>query len=50
MNKRVDDPGLGALSKDKAQRFINPNGEFNVVHLNKKKSFNETYTYLIQIS
>jgi len=50
MNKRVDDPGLGALSKDKAQRFINPNGEFNVVHLNKKKSFNETYTYLIQVS
>ena len=50
MNKRLDDPGLGAFSKDKAQRFINPDGKFNVEHLNKKRSFNETYTYLIQVS
>ena len=38
MSKRLDDPGVGALSNDKAQRFINLDGTFNVKHINKKKS------------
>ena len=50
MNKQVDDPGLGTLSKDKAQRFIGLDGKFNIAHINKKKSFNEAYTYLIGVS
>ena len=50
MNERVDDPGLGTLSKDKAQRFVTPDGKFNITHLNKKKSLNEAYTYLIGVS
>ena len=50
MSKRLEDPGVGALSEDKAQRFINPNGSFNIKHVNKKKSLNEAYTYLIGTS
>ncbi len=50
MSKRLEDPGVGALTKDKAQRFINPNGSFNVKHINKKRSLNEAYTYLIGTS
>jgi len=50
MSKRLDDPGVGALSNDKAQRFINLDGTFNVKHINKKKSINEAYTYLIGTS
>lgn len=50
MSKRLEDPGVGAISEDKAQRFINPNGSFNVKHLNKKKSLNEAYTFLIGTS
>ena len=50
MSKRLEDPGVGALSEDKAQRFINPNGSFNVKHINKKKSLNEAYTSLIGTS
>ena len=50
MGKRLDDPGVGALSTDKAQRFINSNGTFNVKHINKKRSLNEAYTYLIGTS
>jgi len=50
MNEQVKDPGVGAFSKDKAQRFINTSGNFNVRHVNKKSSINEAYTYLIKIS
>ena len=45
----MNDPGVGAFSKEKAQRFINPTGNFNVKHVNKKSSLNEAYIYLIKI-
>ncbi|WP_010521023.1 ion channel [Aquimarina agarivorans] len=49
MNERVEDPGVGAFSKEKAKRFINQDGTFNVKHINKKRTVNEAYTYLISI-
>ncbi|WP_010179498.1 ion channel [Aquimarina agarilytica] len=50
MSERVKDPGVGAFSKEKAKRFINQDGTFNVKHLNKKKTINEAYIYLTSIS
>ncbi len=50
MSERVKDPGVGAFSKEKAKRFINQDGTFNVTHINKKRTVNETYIYLISIS
>lgn len=49
MSEQLKDPGLGAFSNKKAQRFINPSGNFNIKHLNKKTSINEAYIYLIKI-
>ncbi len=50
MNKTIKDPGLGNFSNRKAKRFIDPKGRFNVKHLNKKKSIQETYAYIISLS
>ncbi len=50
MSERVKDPGVGAFSKEKAKRFINQDGTFNVTHINKKRTVNEAYTYLTSIS
>lgn len=50
MNEKLKDPGVGAFSKQSAKRFILPNGTFNVTHLNKKRTINETYAFLIEIS
>jgi len=49
-NSKVEDPGIGRFSKEKAKRFINQDGSFNVIHKNRKRTVNETYTYLIGIS
>ena len=49
MSKKVKDPGVGVFSKERAKRFINPNGTYNVKHINRKKSASEAYTYLIGI-
>ena len=49
MGEKVKDPGVGIFSKERAKRFINPNGTYNVKHINRKNSVNEAYTYLIGI-
>lgn len=49
-NNKAEDPGIGRFSKDKAKRFINQDGSFNVIHKNRKRTVNETYTYLIGLS
>lgn len=41
---------MGKFSKEKAKRFVNSDGSFNVVHVNRKKTVNEAYTYFIRIS
>ncbi|RXP56586.1 ion transporter [Lutibacter sp. HS1-25] len=49
MNK-IKDPGFGYASKINAKRLVNQKGESTIIHLNKKFNFQDTYTYLIQIS
>ncbi len=49
MAKKVKDPGVGRSSNEKAKRFINPDGSFNIKHLNRQNSFSESYEYLISI-
>ncbi len=50
MNKSIKDPGLGTFSNKKAKRFIDNKGDFNVKHINKKKSVQEAYAYVISLS
>ncbi len=50
MAKTVKDPGLGKSSNRYAKRFINPDGSFNIKHLNRPSSLSESYDYLINIS
>ena len=50
MTAKVKDPGVGKSSSKKAKRFINPDGSFNVKHINRKETFTNGYDYLINIS
>lgn len=48
--KKINDPGFGYSSKKNAQSLVNSKGESTIIHKNKKFSFQDTYSYLIQIS
>lgn len=48
--QKIKDPGFGYSSKKNAQSIINKNGKSNIIHKNKKFSFQDLYSYLIQIS
>ncbi|UZO79365.1 ion channel [Aquimarina sp. ERC-38] len=50
MFKKVKDPGIGISSDERAKRFINPDGTFNIRHINRRTSFSRSYSYLIGIS
>jgi inward rectifier potassium channel len=50
LGKKIKDPGLGNISSQYAKRMVNPDGSFNVVHLNKPRRFSEAYHYLVNIS
>ncbi|MBQ4821176.1 ion channel [Aquimarina sp. MMG016] len=50
MAKKIKDPGIGRSSKKHAKRFINPDGSFNVKHVNRSNSWTGNYDYLISIS
>ncbi|WP_010134204.1 ion channel [Ochrovirga pacifica] len=49
MATKLKDPGVGYKSNKGAQRMI-VNGESNVKHINKPKSLDDLYTYLIGVS
>lgn len=49
MAKVLKDPGIGYKSNSNAQRII-VDGKSNVRHINKPKSIDDLYTYLIEIS
>ncbi|MDO6738396.1 ion channel [Wenyingzhuangia sp. 2_MG-2023] len=49
MAKVLKDPGVGYKSNSNAQRII-VDGKSNVRHINKPKSIDDLYTYLIEIS
>ncbi|WP_248723413.1 ion channel [Seonamhaeicola sp. ML3] len=50
MGKKIKDPGLGNASAASAERMMNPNGSFNILHLNKTRRFSEAYNFLVEIS
>ncbi len=50
MAKKIKDPGIGKFSNKNAKRFINPDGFFNIKHINRPSSLSESYDYLIGIS
>ncbi|WP_062060517.1 ion channel [Aquimarina longa] len=50
MAKKIKDPGIGKTSNRFAKRFINPDGSFNIKHINRPRSLSESYNYLISIS
>ncbi|MBQ0734057.1 ion channel [Aquimarina celericrescens] len=49
MAKKVKDPGIGISSNERAKRFIDPDGSFNIKHINRPSSLSESYEYLISI-
>lgn len=50
MAKKIKDPGLGYSSNKNVQSFINPDGSSNILHLNRSRSFDDMYTYLLGLS
>lgn len=50
MGEKIKDPGLGNNSAPYAERMMNPNGTFNIIHLNKSRKFSEAYNFLLGIS
>lgn len=50
MGKKIKDPGIGNSSAEHVGRFIDDDGYFNVVHVNKTQQFSEAYNYLVGIS
>ena len=50
MAKKIKDPGIGKSSDRYAKRFVNPDGSFNIKHVNRPNSLSENYNYLISIS
>ena len=48
--KKSKDPGFGFSSKKDAKVIVNKDGSSNILHHNKRISFQEAYTYLIEIS
>lgn len=49
MPKHIKDPGFGYKSSNKPNRLVNADGAFNMKHLNKRFSFSELYTFLINM-
>lgn len=50
MSKKIKDPGLGYNSSKNVQSFVNKNGSSNILHLNRKRNFDDLYTYLLGLS
>lgn len=50
MAQRIKDPGVGVSSKYKAKRFINPDGSFNIKHINRPHTFAELYDQMLTAS
>lgn len=50
MARKTKDPGFGYNSKANAKNVINDDGSSNVLHVNRKTSINDLYTYFIDIS
>jgi len=47
---KINDPGFGYKSNNKATRLVNNDGSFNMKHVNRNFSVAELYSYLIHVS
>lgn len=50
MAKKIKDPGFGYSSAKNAKNIINKDGSSNVIHINKKRSLDDLYSFFIEIS
>ena len=50
MAKKIKDPGFGYSSSKNARSIINKDGSSNVIHINKKRSLDDLYSFFIEIS
>ena len=50
MARKIKDPGFGYGSAKNAKNIINKDGSSNVVHVNKKRSLDDLYSFFIEIS
>lgn len=48
--KKIKDPGIGYASNINAKSIINKDGSSNIIHHHKKFSFQDIFSYLIEIS
>lgn len=50
MARKIKDPGFGYKDIQNAKSIINKDGSSNVIHLNKRRSLDDLYSYFIEIS
>ncbi|MGG8496453.1 ion channel [Tenacibaculum sp. TC6] len=50
MAKKVKDPGFGYNSQKNIRGIINKNGSSTIIHVNKKFTIDDLYTYFIELS
>lgn len=50
MAKKIKDPGFGYKATQDAKNIINKDGSSNVIHVNKKRSLDDLYSFFIEIS
>lgn len=50
MARKIKDPGFGYGSSKNAKNIINKDGSSTVVHVNKKRSLDDLYSFFIEIS
>ena len=50
MAKKIKDPGFGYKGIQNAKKIINKDGSSNVIHVNKRRSLDDLYSYFIDIS
>ncbi len=50
MARKIKDPGFGYGSVKNAKSMINKDGSSNVIHVNKKRSLDDLYSFFIEIS
>lgn len=50
MAKKIKDPGIGYQSNKNVKSFLTENGKSAIIHVNRPKSIDDLYTYLISLS
>lgn len=50
MARKVKDPGFGYKSRKNAQDIINDDGSSSVIHINRKRSMSDLYSFFVDVS